>query len=204
MNFYSENGVDQFLSEKLPLFGYAVDVGANNGIAGSNSKHFEDRGWLVMCVEPNPRLEEEGRKARKLWQSAACGNQSFDQVEFTCVGDYPYSAYSGFKVAEGEKWMPPTNPERQRLLSLKTKYSVPMTTLNQILQGSGFPRLDFLTVDVEGNELEVMQGIDLERWRPAWICSESWNQTPPDAEYLKTRGYKLVHRLQVDNLYQRL
>lgn len=203
MNYYSENGVDKFLSDKLPSFGYAVDVGANNGVVGSNTLHFEERGWLVLCLEPNTRLASEGRQRRKLWRDVACGSRSDDAAEFTCVGSYPYSAYSGFNVEVGAKWMPPNTEDRKRTLAVQVKELVRVVTLDDALGESGFPRLDFLSVDTEGHELEVLKGINLDVWRPAWICAESWEDPAPFTAHLKESGYTLAGKFEVDWLYHR-
>lgn len=60
--------------------------------------------------------------------------------------------------------------------------SVKVETLNSILEHSGFPFLNLLTIDVEGHELEVLQGLDLNVWKPKIIVAETW--TTPHKEIL--------------------
>ena len=50
---------------------------------------------------------------------------------------------------------------------------VPVTTLDDILVEGGAPQpLDFLSVDVEGHEIEVLRGFNFARWQPRLILLE--------------------------------
>lgn len=184
---YSDNGVDDMLATLLPKFGYACDVGANDGAFNSNTLLLEQRGWLVLCIEPNPLLEPMGRMIRKLWRQVACGAVDEPVREFIAMGDAPWASYSalakppfGVKAA-GEQRM-----------------DVQVLRLDRVLEEAGFPRLDLLTVDVEGWESEVMAGFTIERWKPQIIVLESWGDTLPDPV-----GYRRQGRYMYDNIYQR-
>lgn len=169
-NFYSSNGVDRLIAPYLPAFGYAVEVGANNGTFGSNAKHFEDKGWIVLCIEPNPLLAAEGKSCRKLWLEVGCGSSPATAVDFKVVWNYPYGSFSGMHTHEVPPGLncPPLNDQ--------PTIKVNIDTLDHILAGSGFPRLDLLTIDVEGHELEVLKGINLDKWRPKIIVAEAWDE----------------------------
>ena len=192
MKYYSDNGVDQSVELLLPDFGYAVDVGANNGNFNSNTLALEEKGWLVLCVEPNPLLAEEGRKTRRLWREVACGALDEDLRKFYAYGTHPFASGSalyppkpGYVSAEDVE-----KPLNQHLVLVRT--------LNRLLEESGFPRVDFVTIDVEGYENEVLAGFDLSIWKPAVLCVESLNndlETP--------NGYKLLERRMFDNVYVR-
>lgn len=70
MTYYGQHDppVDKIIEELLPegFVGYAADVGAANGIVDSNTYLFEQRGWKVLCVEPNPSYLGELSKNRKM------------------------------------------------------------------------------------------------------------------------------------------
>lgn len=203
MNFYSANGVDQLISPHLPGFGYAIDVGANNGLVASNTKHFEDKGWYVLCVEANPLLAKEGRSNRKLWVSSAVGSVDADRCEFEIVGVYPYASFSGLHPREAPDALTP-GPWKLAVANT-ARALVPMVTLNTLLRHCGFPRLDLLTVDVEGHELHVLQGIDLDVWTPKIIVAEAWDQKSRDAisAYLAKYDYHLDAVREYDGCYGR-
>lgn len=194
MNFYSDNGADEFVSQLLPAFGYAVDVGANDGVTRSNSKHFEDKGWIVLCIEPNPLLAHAGKNNRKLWRQIACGRVACLRDDFAVIGEYPYAALSGFHPQDG-----PDYSELTKAQSLLVKQE----TLSQVLEGSGFPRLDYLTIDVEGHELEVLAGLDWSVWHPLVVAVEGWTEqrnAEIDALLVK-QGYCFRAAKQYDRIY---
>lgn len=197
--FYSDNGVDQLIDPHLPDFGYALEIGANDGRSGSNCKHFEDKGWIVMCVEPNPRLAAAGVQCRKLWKAVACGAQNMDEVQFSVVGPFPFGSFSGLHTHE----IPPEiNPHHW---APNEVVSVRMETAAFILEHSGFPRLDLLTIDVEGHELEVLKGFDFKKWRPKIIVAEAWceKNKNDNTSYLAQFDYVLDAQRAYDCCYGR-
>lgn len=196
---YLPNGVAEFVDSVLPHFGYAVDVGASDGLFLSNSKVLEDKGWIVLCVEPNPDLVEPGRRNRKLWVEAACGRHNQNFNEFTIVGRYPYASVSGFHVDEAD---PCLFPQGWYGKSVRT-VNVRMITLDFLLENSGFPRLDFLTIDTEGHELEVLAGLDLHRWKPQLIVAEAWTEPTRQkiTDHLSQFDYSLAKVLEFDACY---
>jgi FkbM family methyltransferase len=184
--YYSSNGVDRYLEENglLPEFGYACDVGANDGEFFSNSLHFEEKGWLVLCVEPNPLLEPHGRAKRKLWRPVAASDHDGER-DFVVCGSHPYASTSGFHV-------PATAAE--------PKYKVQCLRLDRLLEEAGFPRLDFLTMDVELHEPQVLAGFTAERWKPTIIVVEDQSETNTTA----IPGYERIHRSEHDTVFRRV
>lgn len=195
MSFYSDNGVDEFVAPLLPEFGYAVEVGANDGVVRSNTKHFEDKGWIVLCIEPNPYLAESGKANRKLWRQIACGAKTQYNAPFAIIGEYPYAALSGFHSDQG--------PDYSTSLSSQI-ITVRMEPLNRVLECSGFPRLDYLTIDAEGHEMDIMQGMDFFRWKPIVVVVEGWTEQR-NAEidaFLVSRGYCFQIAQAYDRIYK--
>lgn len=192
--YHSASGVDEFVSKRLPQFGYAVDVGANDGLFGSNSMYFEENGWYVMCIEPNPLLKDRIAANRKLYRPVACGSGNED-MEFVIVGDPPYASGSGFHVKEARKFH--VFSEKEEVVVVK------VLTLDCILESSGFPRLDYLTMDCEGHEIEVLKGIDLNKWTPRIIVAESWESSELFDIFLKLFNYSFIKKLGFDYIYER-
>ena len=62
-------------------------------------------------------------------------------------------------------------------------------------------RIDFLSLDVEGHEIEVMRGLDFEKYRPALILVEDGVRDLSRHTFLKSHGYKLVKRTTLNNWY---
>jgi FkbM family methyltransferase len=187
---YSDNGVDDFLLSELAIDkGYACDVGANNGRSGSNTLLLEEKGWIVLCIEPNPLLETDGRGCRKLWRQVACGAVDEDEREFLSVGGHPYASYSGLELRYGG--------------TSTTEISVKVRTLDRLLEEAGFPRLDLLTIDVEGYEDEVLKGFTVERWKPQFIVVEDCDGCSPLMKYAIPEGYEEMPRCHLDRIWRR-
>jgi len=186
------NGIDRRIEPLLPEFGYACDVGANNGIFLSNTKLFENKGWLVICAEPHPLLAEEGRKNRKLWRQVACGPIDCQEIKFLSVGEHPYASGSGF------------HPEQLGDLARK-EFTVPMRRLDTLLAEVGFPKLDLLSIDTEWHEMEVIKGITLSLWKPKIIIAEALDDESAKqmTDHLRANGYDYQFTQELDRCYMR-
>ena len=70
---------------------------------------------------------------------------------------------------------------------------MPVRTLDSILEEAGaHPGFDFLSIDVEGHEIEVLRGFDIARWRPRLILLEDHVADLSKHRYLIAR--RLPHR----------
>jgi len=184
----SDNGVDLAVEPLLPVFGYACEVGANNGVFNSNTLMYERNGWIVLCIEPNPLLATAGRGARKLWRQVACGAEDAENQRFEVYRGYPHASFSSFKDRYGS----PSEPTSIQYVTVRR--------LDRVLEEAGFPRLDLLCVDVEGWEPEVMAGFTVERWKPIIIVVEdvlNRGSNPPP-------GYREIEKRIFDRIYQRI
>jgi FkbM family methyltransferase len=181
------NGVDEAVRQFLPKIGWACDVGASDGEFFSNTLTYEREGWTVLCVEPNPLLAEAGQNRRKLWRSVAAGPEDIEDGDFVAFGGPPYASSSALypnRYKSGE--------------AISHRFVVPVRRLDRILEEAGFHRLDYLTIDAEGYEPEIMKGFTIERWKPKVIVIETINK-PGQAP----AGYKFIERREHDDIFVR-
>src|SRR5262249_6926312 len=79
---------------------------------------------------------------------------------------------------------------------------VPVRTLDDILSEANAPvPLDFLSVDVEGHELEVLRGFDFARSRPRLLLLEDHSGSLAKHRFLKVAGYRLIRRVENNGWY---
>jgi len=79
---------------------------------------------------------------------------------------------------------------------------VPIRTLDGILEEAKAPAgFDFLSIDVEGHEIEVLRGFDIGRWRPRLILIEDHVGDLAKHRFLKSAGYRLVRRYENNGWY---
>jgi FkbM family methyltransferase len=165
--------------------GHAIDVGASDGVSINTTLLLEKQfRWTVLSVEPNPEFKPYLEANRAFVEICACGSKPQTDAEFYVHLDNP-EAYSALTVAHHPVEHPNDGARWKRI-------TVPVRTLDQLLEKWEFPRLDVLCVDVEGTELDVLKGCDLRRWQPKVIVVESWDKTGPVHDYLKELGYSLV------------
>jgi FkbM family methyltransferase len=187
---FSQYGEDlliwKYFGEKKT--GIFVEVGANDPEENSNTLLLERNGWTGILVEPQSTCCERLRQARpkaKLFQ-VACGS--------------PQQRGKVFLQLKGQtsKLVSPASTD----LSATRHEEVQLITLDEVLEQAGNPRIDFLSIDVEGNDLEVLRGFDIPKHRPPLIVIEDDYQSRLEIyRYLKQQGYRLVKRTGSNNWY---
>jgi FkbM family methyltransferase len=158
--------------------GYFIDVGANHPIEGSVTKLLSDRGWSGVNIEPNRRLADALRRERPRDITLNVGVASrAGSMELHEVQDEP-----GLSTMNADH----ARDYRQRGRPIRS-YEVEVRTLASICEEHvGATAIDFLTIDVEGFEREVLLGADFTRWRPRVLVVEAtlpYTNTPVHAEW---------------------
>lgn len=178
--------------------GLVVEVGANDPLRDtSQSLHLEkELGWQSVLVEPNPDLAEQARQSRKEARIFECACVSRDDMGEICfyipVNEQNQEIHSHAAIAKNIDDHDYANHRELRIGS---------RTLNSILTECDLPRIDLLSIDVEGAELEVLQGLDLGRHRPRLILLEDKHVFLDKHRFLKRNSYSLVKRTCQNSWY---
>lgn len=169
--------------------GYFVEVGAYEPGEGSQTSLLEQAGWTGVLIEPQPELAAELRSKRKAKVFAvACSSPENAGRELPLHVSGPLSSLDRARMAPG------SSPERV--------INVPIRTLDSILIEAGSPsRFDFLSVDVEGHEIEVLRGFDIGRWQPKLILLEDHVPDLSRHRYLTAAGYRIIRRYENNGWY---
>lgn len=206
--YFSQAGEDFMLWKFFHLkpHGFYIDVGAFDGVHLSNTYFFERAGWKGICVEPNPEYFTLCRTARpnSICIHAACvQDEGIKEAEFSVES---LGLLSGIEVDEDD--IRRRYDGRGLEFSGLRRIRVPAITLNAILRDhlpSGTP-IDFLSVDVEGTEIDVLRGLDLTRYRPRVIVAEANSDLARDnlSKYLvDENAYQEARTLGVNTFYAR-
>lgn len=203
------NDLDRKLEKYLNFRdGFFIEAGANNGLSQSNTYVLEkQKGWHGLLVEGIPDLYERCKQERPQSTVVNCALVSSDHVEPTVTMHFA----NLMSVVDGSL---KTNQGQQQHLqsacnsqSLDDSYSVevPARTLESVLDDlADLPRIDFFSLDVEGYELNVLQGLNFNKYRPTYILVEARFFDEVN-EYLESQDYKLVEKMTVhDYLYYNL
>lgn len=199
--YYSQFGEDRILAEIFngKKQGLCIEVGANDGINDSNTMYFESIGWNCILIEPNPVLCKMIRASRSatLVEVAASDKN----------GETSLFVAEGAQRAHGVSTINSAEEALNKIKSYGFTYSevkVNTRTLNDILESLKVDRqIDFVSVDVEGHEMEVLKGFSIEKWKPTVILLEdNTNCEKADVRnYLKAFGYHPFKRTGVNDWY---
>lgn len=168
--------------------GYFVEVGANQPEIFSQTFDLEQKGWTGVLIEPQPDLAEELRRRRSAKVYAeACSSRRNAGGRLTL---HLAGGLSSFEKSLNQAAIKPHGT-----------MDVPVRTLDQILTDAALPHIDFMSIDVEGHELEVLDGFDLDRWRPRLILIEDLLLHLRLHRALTQRGYRCLRRTGINNWY---
>lgn len=147
--------------------GYFVEFGAHDGTMHSNTKLLEERfGWTGLLAEPNPQMAGVLRGERSAKVDSRCvWDVTGQKVELLITGDPELSAVIGEAA--------PDLHSATRLETAVDLVKVETISLNDLLEQHEAPKdFDFLSVDTEGTELKILQGFNLDLYRPRLISVE--------------------------------
>ncbi len=184
LEFRSEWGEDTllydlFLGLPLPLKGAGgrgvfIEVGALDGRTNSVTWVFEALGWTGLLVEPIPERFEECRACRPGSKvlHAALGPASASGTTRFLVPEQLVQQLSAHRAHEA---MNDKHLDALRRGDAKMReVTVPFMSMTRALEqaGLGESQVDFASIDVEGGELETLQGFDLDRFKPRVLVIE--------------------------------
>ena len=174
----SQLGQDLWVLEKTrhKRGGYFIEFGATDGVALNNTLLLETEfGWTGLCAEPNPKFFADLRRNRRCIVSDACiGPRSGDTVEFIFADVYGGMA----DYANADSHAAKRNAYRaEGKLALLTTIS-----LEDFLLKHAAPQdIDYLSIDTEGSEYDILAAFPFDRWRIRLITVEH-NFTPQRAQ----------------------
>lgn len=191
----SQNGEDlvlwRFFEGKRD--GFFVEIGAFDGVSFSNTYFFEAVGWSGILVEAVPEMIAAARQHRPFSRCVhAVVGSAVGRSRFHVVNGPGGVATLSFSEAD-ELHRDRVRKEGGSIREIQ----VPLQTLDAILGEVDAP-IDFISIDVEGGELEVLKGFSLDKYQPRVLVVED-NSAGRDTrvrEWLGARGY--VERLRIE------
>jgi FkbM family methyltransferase len=162
--------------------GFFVEVGAYDGIESSNTYVLEKLyGWSGICIECNPRYYTSLCNVRNCFKSNNAVYNSNDKV----MGFYDSGGYAGLVETNNHKHIT-SDP----IINVTTK------TLTTILDEFNAPSfIEYLSLDTEGSEYEILKSHNFEKYKFGYICVEH-NSIIKNRiairELLENKGYRFV------------
>ncbi len=193
---YAQEGEDVLLDRLLAKQekGFYVDVGAHHPKRFSNTHYFYMRGWRGINIEPNPAVHDLFRKMRSRDVNLQLGiSDQPSELLYYEFDDPALNTFDAQLVCDRETSTP------YRVIATRRIKVEPLASVLAAHMPSCQP-IDFLSVDVEGLDLNVLRSNDWERFRPRCVVSEVINAdlgsavltSNPLVSYMLAQRYHLV------------
>jgi len=190
---FSQFGEDLVIEELLNQMGishgFYVDVGAFDPVIGSNTLLLFKRGWSGVNIDVDERRIERFRRVRPRDWNLACGvSKVAGRKQFA---RYAYASMTRLIVGIDHRSVLGDPPLES--------FEADTRPLQAILEDSPFRGrpIDFLNIDCEGNELEVLESLDFTAYRPRLLAAEAIDRPAQEKikEFANRHGYAMTHRL---------
>ncbi len=201
--YYSQHGED-FLINKIfkgKTTGYYVEIGCLDGIEFSNTYFFERIGWKGVCIEAHQDFIVALKKNRAKAFVVHCAVGELNKESVTFYAN-KLGSLSTLDKTQEDRW--------------KTNYKdyfygfdeqkVPMRTLTSIFDDLQIQAIDFISLDIEGYEVQALEGLDFNKYKPTVFIIEYKDEThqqqleriliPQGYFYLSKIGCNLFYSLE--------
>jgi FkbM family methyltransferase len=177
--------------------GTLLEVGGGDPDHMSFSKHFIMNGWDAYMFEPNPMYAERHREIGNKIIEAAVSNENAQNKYFHIYEDKN-------KISLGWSSLGMRLPGC--MLQPKT-IKVPVITLNDFFVCHDIKHVDIISVDVEGWEVEVVNGFDEKKYSADYFVLEM--NGPPSqhsstVDMMKLKGYRLVCTEYINWIFEKI
>jgi len=173
--------------------GIYIDVGGNvpnNAV----SKPFHDKGWMGVVVEPIPenaaRFRETGWTNVKEAAVTSPAKAKLGTTQLFLAGgdNAPHSSLEQNQIDPNS-------------LNTEETIVVNLTTLQDICDEHQITHINLLSIDTEGTELDVLQGLNFLTSKVDLILCEDWQRDSLIHRYLVAQGYKVILRTGFNSWY---
>ena len=177
--------------------GYFVELGGNDGISQSNTYFLEkNKNWKGVLIEPNPFLYHfcfhfrKNKGLNKLFCNAVVSNKYQDEFVKIITNDS-----AGLTAKVSAKKIKKHLPSSYNTSINNLYFAAEARTLDKILSISNSPHIiDFLSIDVEGYELEVLKGINFRKYKFKYLLLETKSHELI-TKFLTKKNYSFVQKI---------
>jgi len=197
---YSQNNEQEIVESYFGQYvGTLLSIGENSGTHLSNALALIKKGWFACLVEPSPKVFPALSNLHKNNRNVFCFQQAigdktgkvtlFDSGELLGTGDL--ALVSTVKKEETKRWEP---------LNMQfDEVEVDMVTFDTFMEESPYRRFQFISIDAEGYDLNILFQMDLHKLDCRCLCIE-WNSLPnilyQIKQYCSPLGFKEIGKNQ--------
>lgn len=190
--------VDRIMQQKQG--GTFVDVGAYDGVTGSNTLFFErHRDWTGVLVEPVAVHRAKAEQVRKApcFEYAVADKKG--TAEFMAVTE-GYTQMSGLVKTYDPRMLDRVRADKRHVEKM---INVPTRSLSQILEEAGMMNPDFVSLDIEGGELAALRKFPFDKHDvKVWSIENNSGDSALPA-LMREKGYELIEFCGPDEIYSK-
>ena len=203
---YSQCGEDLIVNNVLKSLKISnptyLDIGAYQADYLSNTYFFYKKGLSGVCVEPDPNLFKEFKKKRKrdICLNIGVGLDNRDEADFYVMSVKTLNTFS--------------KKEAERYQSYGTKkivdiIKIPLISVNSIIEKNFKQTPNFVSIDVEGLDFDIIKSFDFSKYRPEVFCIETIEYTEDRSgrkineiiELMKSKKYSVYCDTYVNTIF---
>jgi len=204
------NRINYTYLKSLPIgtSNFFVDIGAHNGVSISNSLPFIKKGWKCISIEPNPHVFKDlkqnlkkYKKNIKFVRKAVSNKKGSSKFHFDKKG-FLASRKKGSRTDRKKGMRSTIQPLLFHEMS-KDHIIVDVDTITNILDENKAPReISIISIDTEGMDYEVIQGLNTQRYKVNVIITEDFVKTKEKKyKLLKSKGYKHINQDGINSIW---
>lgn len=198
--YASQAGQDQVVDRIMrgKTGGTFIDVGGYDGVNGSNTLFLEKwRDWTGVLVEPVAAQRQKAETARRCSCLPYAVAATEGEAEFMTVTK-GFTQMSGLLDTYDAKLLKQVRADKRHE---EETVQVPTKTLSAILAAAEMPNPDFISIDIEGGEMSVLQAFPFDEHRVGAWSIENNTGAPDIGKLMLAQGYKLVEYCGPDEVY---
>jgi len=201
-NSFAQYGEDKIIDKLLnnKKTGFYIDIGSNHPDKLSNTKRFYQKGWSGINIELNPiSFNAFEKRSRDINLNIGIGGRGNQVLEFYCFDADTLSTFSEEAkdeyIAHGYRLIDQVKVKVESLENIYENYCQDK-------------QIDFISIDVEGFEMEVLKSNDWKRYKPTLIILESNgsidnpNVLYNHVDFLRPLGYKLEYFNGLNSIFK--
>ena len=200
---YSQFGEDMLLNFYFlrQQQGFYIDIGAYHPIHLSNTYHFYKKGWRGINIDATPGIMKRFNEMRPGDINIECAVGT-EQKELDLYM-YDMTAVNTITLKGVEFVKETFNQQPTAVVKVQCK---PLSDLLDNYLPVGITKIDFMTIDTEGADEEVLRSNDWVRYRPKYICVEEHSkmdklQNSSIRNFLQDKEYEFISKVGPTNFF---
>jgi FkbM family methyltransferase len=195
MKNYSQNNEQYFILKYFAKYtGTFLDLGSYNGVDLSNVRALAELGWNGVMVEASPVVYKELKKNYSDYPNIQLVNCAVGRKTEKINFYDNHNAVGTLHKTETLRW------KEEKFETVE----IPCVEINELLSICHYKTFDFISCDIEGEDLSVMKRLDFNKLKTKMVCVE-WNGKDKNLydDILLPYGFKLMHKNGENLIYYR-